>query len=89
MALGEDVVGDDDKDHGDDSTSEVSLSTDDLSAEVDELTATLAGQDKLLRLAARERKEYKCKYESTLREHESARDSIVVYDKTECDECTL
>jgi hypothetical protein len=50
MVLGEDIVGDDDKDNGNESTSEVSLFADDLIAVVDELTATLASQDKLLRL---------------------------------------
>jgi hypothetical protein len=43
----------------------------------------------LLRLASHERKEYKCKYETTLRELESARASVVVFNETECDECTL
>jgi hypothetical protein len=49
----------------------------------------LASQDKLLRLAAREWKEFKFKYESTLRELESARASVVVSNETECDECAL
>ncbi len=79
MALGEDVVGtSDDKDIGDDTT-----------AEVEELTAALASQDKLLRQAARDRREFRSKYESTLRELESARASVVVSDETECDECAL
>jgi hypothetical protein len=42
-----------------------------------------------LRLATHERKDYKSNYESTLWELESARASIVVSDKTECDECAL
>jgi hypothetical protein len=49
----------------------------------------LANQDKLLRLAPRERKGFKFKYESTLREFEFARASVVVANKTECDECAL
>jgi hypothetical protein len=51
--------------------------------------AALASQDKLLRLATRERKDFKFKYGSTLRELESARALIVVSDETECDECAL
>jgi hypothetical protein len=43
----------------------------------------------LLRQAARERKEFRSKYESTLRELESARASVEVSDETECDECAL
>jgi hypothetical protein len=89
MSLGEDIIGSDDKDNDDNSTSEVSVSAIDLVAEVDELTVALAIQDKSLRLAAHERKEYKCKYETTLRELESARASVVVFDETECDECAL
>jgi hypothetical protein len=45
--------------------------------------------NKLLRLATRERKEFKFKYESMLRELESARASVVVSDEAECDECAL
>jgi hypothetical protein len=51
--------------------------------------ANLASRDKLLRLVACERKEFKSKYESKLRELESARASIVVFDETECDGCAL
>lgn len=90
MALGEDAVGtSNDKDIGDDTTSEVLPFADDLAAEVEELTAALASQDKLLRQAARDRREFRSKYESTLRELESARASVVVSDETECDECAL
>jgi hypothetical protein len=42
MALGEDIVGSNDKNIDDNSTSEVSLSTDDLTTEVDELMIALA-----------------------------------------------
>ena len=74
MALGEDAVStSDDKDIGDDTTSEVLPSVDDLATEIEELNAALASQDKLLRQAARERREFRSKYESTLRELESAR----------------
>jgi hypothetical protein len=90
MALGEDAVGtSNDKDIGDDTTSEVLPSADDLAAEVEELTTALASQDKLLRQAARDRREFRSKYESTLRELESARASVVVSDETECDEYAL
>jgi chromosome segregation ATPase len=89
MALGDDTVGGDGQDIGDGSASEVSHSIDDLSAKVQELNAALASQDKLLRQAARERREFRSKYESMLRELESARASVVVSDKTECDECAL
>jgi hypothetical protein len=90
MALGENAVGtSDDKDISNDTTSEVLPSVDDLALEIEELHATLASQDKLLRQAARERREFRSKYESTLRELESARASVEVSDKTECDECAL
>jgi hypothetical protein len=68
MSLGDDVVGNDVKDISGNSASEVSHSTDDLAAEVEELTAALASQDKLLWLVAHERKYFKSKYESMLRE---------------------
>jgi hypothetical protein len=90
MALGEDAVGtSDDKDISDDTTSEVLPSTDDLAAEIEEPNAALASQDKLLRQAARGRREFRSKYESTLRELESTRASVEVSDETECDECAL
>jgi hypothetical protein len=90
MALGEDAVGTgNDKDIGDDTTSEILPSADDLAAEIEELNAALASQDKLLRQAARERREFRSKYKSTLRELESARASVVVSDETKCDECAL
>jgi hypothetical protein len=89
MALGENTVGSDDKYISDDSTSEVSLSDDDLTIEVDELMAASASQDKSLRLASCERKEFKSKYESMLRELESSRATVVVSNKTKCDGCAL
>jgi hypothetical protein len=58
MALGDDVVGGDGKDLDDDSTSEVLPSTDDLVFKVEELITALASQDNLLRLDARERKDF-------------------------------
>ena len=49
----------------------------------------MANLDKLLRLATRERKEFKSKYEGTLRELESAIALVVVYDETECHGCAF
>jgi hypothetical protein len=66
MALSEDAMGSGNNNIGDDSITEVLPFVDDVAAEADELTTTLASQDKFLRLSARERKEYKSKYESTL-----------------------
>jgi DNA gyrase/topoisomerase IV subunit A len=83
MALGDDAVSSDNQDISNGSGSEVSDSANDLAAKVEELNAALANQDKLLRLAAHERKEFKSKYESTLRELESARASVMVFDDTE------
>jgi chromosome segregation ATPase len=90
MALGEDVVDtNDNKDIGDDTTFEVLPAADDLAVEIEELNAALASQDKLPRQASRERREFRSKYESMLRELESARASVEVSDETECDECAL
>jgi hypothetical protein len=90
MALGEDAVDtNDDKDIGDDTTFELLPSADDLAAEIEELNSALDSQDKFLRQAACERREFRSKYKSTLRELQSARASVVVSDGTECDECAL
>ena len=89
IALRDDAVGDDGKDISDDSAAEVSHSVDDLTTKVEELNIALTNQDKLLRLAARERKEFQSKYESMLRELESARALVVVSGETECDGCAL
>jgi hypothetical protein len=86
IALGEDVEGDNDKDIDDDSTLEVSLFADDFTTKIYELTTTLVGKDKLVRLAAHERKEYKHKYEAMLRELEPTRASMVVSYETHCDD---
>ena len=56
---------------------------------MDSLSVAIPSQDKLLRLAARERKYFKSKYESTRRDLESARVSFMVSDETECDGCAL
>jgi hypothetical protein len=86
LALGDDAVGDDSQDIYDEFTSKLSHSANDLVAELDVMNVALVSQDMLLRHAARERREFRSKYESTLRELESARASIVVSDETECDE---
>jgi hypothetical protein len=90
MTLGEDAVGTgDDKYIGDDTTSKVLPFVDDLADGIEELNTALASQDKLLRKDARDRREFRSKYESTLRELESARASFMVSNETECDECAL
>jgi hypothetical protein len=89
MALGDDAVGGDGKDIDDGSASEVSHFVDDLATDLEEMNATLANLDKSLRIAARERKDFKFKYKSTLRKLESGRASVVVSDETECDGCAL
>jgi hypothetical protein len=43
----------------------------------------------LFMFAARERKDYKSKYESTFRKLEFARAFVVMSDKTKCNECAL
>jgi excinuclease UvrABC ATPase subunit len=82
-------MGDDGKDISDDSASEVSHSVYDLTTKVEELNTALTNHDKLLRLAARERKEFQSKHESMLRELESARALVVVSNETECGGCAL
>ena len=58
--------------------SQVSLSFDELSDEVDKLNAALANQDKLLRLAIRERKEYMAKLEVALKKLEIDKSAPIV-----------
>ena len=57
----------------DDDTSEVTPSIDDLVVELETMNDTLFSQDKLLKRAARERKEFKDKLEITLKELEEAK----------------
>jgi hypothetical protein len=74
----------------DDDTTEVTPSVDNLIAELDIMTDTLVSQDKLLKRAARERKEFKDKLEITLKELEEAKKVVVVVsDEVECDECAV
>jgi hypothetical protein len=63
---------------------------DNLIAELDIMTDTLVSQDKLLKCAARERKEFKDKLEITLKELEEAKKlAVVVFDEVECNECVV
>jgi len=84
MALGNEEIGKG-KASDDECASQVSLSFDELSNEVDKLNAALTNQDKLLRLAAHERKEYMAELEVVLKELEIAKFVVVVSDKVECD----
>ncbi|XP_066361199.1 uncharacterized protein [Miscanthus floridulus] len=77
MALGDEVVSDDNEAHDNDSESEVCLSTDELFAENEKLSAALISQDKLLKCAARKRKEYKDKLEVVLTELEAGKKCAV------------
>ncbi|MGZ7907529.1 hypothetical protein, partial [Haemophilus sp. SZY H53] len=92
MALGKEVDGELEdtprNDDDDDDTSQVSQTPDELSAEVEKLTAALLSQDKLLRRAARERKEFRQKWEDTVKELESVKSTVVVTEEDECEMCT-
>jgi hypothetical protein len=71
-------------------TSEVTPSVDDLIVELAIMNDTLISQDKLLKHAAHERKEYKDKLEFVLKELEAAKKCVVVVsDEVECDECVI
>jgi hypothetical protein len=75
---------------GDDDSTKVKPSVDALIAELDIMTDTLMSQDKLLKHAARERKEFKDKLEVVERELEEAKKLVVhVSDEVECDECAI
>jgi hypothetical protein len=74
----------------DDDTIEVAPSVDNLVAELDIMTNTLMSQDKLLKRAARERKEFKDKLGIMLKELEEAKKLVVVVlDEVECNECVV
>jgi hypothetical protein len=74
----------------DSDTTEVTPSIDNLVVELDIMTDTLVSQDKLLKHATRERKEFKDKLEITLKELEEAKKlAVVALDKAECDECVV
>ena len=90
MAIDEEVKASKDEVSFDDDTSEVPPSVDDLVAELDSMNITLISQDKLLKRAARERKEFKDKLELALKELEVAKEcAVVVSDEVECDECAV
>jgi hypothetical protein len=80
MALGDEEIGKD-KAPDDECASQVSLSFNELSDEIDKLNAALANQDKLLRLAVRERKEYMAKLEVVLKELGIAKSAAAVSDE--------
>ena len=87
MAVDAQVMASKDEVHVDDNTSEVTLSIDNLVAEPDIMNNTLISQDKLLKHAARERKEYKDKLEIELKELETTKKcDMVVSNEVECDE---
>ena len=76
--------------HVDDDTTEVTPSVDNLVAELETMNDTLFIQDKLLKRAARERKEYKDKLEIALKDLEEAKKlAMVVSNEVECDECAI
>ena len=62
---------------------------DSLIAENESLSDALLSQDKLLKRAAKDRKEYKEKLEIALHDLEFARASVKVTDETECDSCAV
>jgi hypothetical protein len=75
---------------GDDDSTEVKPSIDALIVELDIRTDTLMSQDKLLKRAARERKELKDKLEVVEKELEKAKKLVIhVFDEVECDECSV
>jgi hypothetical protein len=75
---------------GDDDSIEVKPSIDALIAELDIMTDTLMSQGKLLKCAARERKEFKDKLEIMEKELEKAKKlAIHVSNEVECDECAV
>jgi len=73
----------------DDDTPKVLPSTNKLTTEVDALSDALLSQDRLLKHAARERKEYKERLEQALKDLELARSSVTVTEETECDTCAI
>ena len=90
MAIDSEVKASMDKVPIDDNASEVTPSVDNLVAKFDIMNDTLMSQDKLLKHAARERKEYKDKLEIALKELEAAKKcAMVVSDEVECDECAI
>jgi hypothetical protein len=90
MAVDEGVKPNKDVLPGGDDATEVKPSVDALIAELDVMTDALMSQDKLLKRAARERKEFKDKLEIVEKELEEAKKLVVrVSDEVECDECAI
>jgi hypothetical protein len=74
----------------DSDTAKVTPFVDNLVAELDIMTDTLVSQDKVLKCATRERKEFKDNLEITLKELKEAKKvAVVVSDEVECDECVV
>jgi hypothetical protein len=90
MAVDEGVKPNKDVLPGDDDSTKVKPTVDALIAELDIMTDTLMSQDKLLKCAAHERKEFKEKLEVVEKELEEAKKLVVhVSDEVECDECAV
>jgi hypothetical protein len=90
MAVDEGVKPNKDMLPGDDNTTEVKPTVDALIAELDVMTDALMSQDKLLKCAARERKEFKDKLKVVDKELEEAKKLVVhVFDEVECIECAI
>jgi hypothetical protein len=90
MAMDDEVKVSKDVLPGDDDTTEVKPTIDALVAKLDIMTNTLVNQDKLLKHAARERKEFKDKLEIAQKELKEAKKlAVVVSNEVECDECAI
>ena len=90
MAVDAEVKARKDKVPIDNNTFEVTPSVVNLIVELDIMNDILISHDKLLKCAARERKEFKDKLEITLKELEEAKKHVVaVSDEVECVECAI
>jgi len=90
MAVDAEVKARKDKVPVDNNTFEVTPSVVNLIVELDIMNDILISQDKLLKRAAHERKEFKDKLEIALKELEEAKKhAVAVFDKVECDECAV
>jgi hypothetical protein len=90
MAVDEGVKPNKDVLPGDDDATEVKPSVNALIVELDIMTDTLMSQNKLLKRATRERKEFKDKLEVVEKELEKAKKLVIlVSDEVECDECAV
>ena len=88
MAIGDEETSKEDT-LGDDDTSKVLPSTDKLATEVDSLSEALISQDKLLKHATHERKEYKDKLEQALKDLLFTKSYVVVSNEVECNACAI